>query len=380
MFRRNRSVTLIRHVAGRPLDVADFSVAVRPLPVVGEGQILVRSVALSIDPYLRGRMTGIDNFYLPQFMLGAPITSLGVGRVVESRNSDFAEGDLVQGLLAWSDYSIWSGAGQIEGGGVLRRVDSSIGKPSHALGVFGLGGLTAFFGILGVARPEPADTVVISGAAGGIGSLAGQIARILGARVIGLAGSQRKRDALVNELGFDAALDYRAPDLADQLRVLLPRGPDIYFDNVGGAVSQTVMGIMRRHARVVECGQISTYDDAGGGWTVDIRPVHANGLRWEGFTTAHFQEFTPAAIAQLAYWVREKKIIPLETEYRGLAAAPQAMVGIMRGENLGKMVVTIPEGREAQAGQDDLGGGPSAAAADLIEDKDRFQSDFIQPR
>jgi NADPH-dependent curcumin reductase CurA len=331
------------YVDGGPINETHFSLHHGTIPQLRDGQVLLRTLALSVDPYMRGCMTGLDTYFLPRFELGRPVMSLGVARVVESLNPDHSPGELVQGLMDWADHSIWSGAALVPGVGALTPLDSKIGKLSHALGVFGLNGLTAFFGILGVAKPRRGETMVLSGAAGGVGVLAGQIARILGVRVIGLAGSEMKRKVLVDQLGFDGALDYRSDNLAEDLRALAPHGPDLYFDNVGGSVSQTVMGVMRRPGRVIECGQISTYDDAGGGWTVDIRPIHANGLRWESFTTAHFNEFTPAAIAQLAHWVRAGKIIPLETEYQGLEAAPRAMVGLLRGENIGKMVVTVAE-------------------------------------
>jgi len=339
----NRSVTLNRYVAGGPIDESIFSLIDADVPDPQDGEVLLRPLALSVDPYMRGQMTGIDTFYLPQFGLGKPVTSLGIGRVVKSRNPTVAAGDIVQGLMPWADYGIWANADALKGLGALRPVDPSIDKLSHALGIYGLNGVTALFGIASVARPEPGDTLLISGAAGGIGAIAGQIARIMGARVIGLAGSQAKCDTLVRDLGFDAALDYRSATLEDDLRQAMPRGPDIYFDNVGGALSQTVMAMMRRHTRIIECGQIATYDDADGGWTVDIRPIHANGLIWESFTSAHFAEFFPGALAQLIHWVRVGKIKPLETEHRGLEAAPRAMVGLLRGENIGKMVVTLQE-------------------------------------
>jgi NADPH-dependent curcumin reductase CurA len=343
MGQANRYITLNRYVAGGPIDETIFSLVEGVEPDPADGEVLIEPAALSVDPYMRGRMIGVDSFYLPQFVIGQPVASLGVGRVIASRDAAFVPGDVVQGLMDWADRSIWRGKGQLEGGGTLRKLDRVPEKLSHALGVYGLNGLTALFGICGVAKPEPGETVLISGAGGGIGTIAGQIARILGARVIGLAGSQAKREFLVNRLGYEAALDYRSPALSDELRSLMPAGPDIYFDNVGGATSQIVMAGMRRHARVIECGQISTYDDDDGGWTVDIRPIHSNGLRWESFTTAHFAEFIPGAVAQLAHWVSQGKILPLETEHRGLEAAPQAMVGLLRGENIGKMVISLNE-------------------------------------
>jgi NADPH-dependent curcumin reductase CurA len=337
----NRFVILNRHVDGGQLDETDFSIKTEEPPEVADGQILLRTLALSIDPYLRGRMTGIDNFFLPQFVLGAPISSLGVARVVSSRNPRYKTGDIVKGVMDWSDFSVFREADSLENVGALHLLDPDLGKLSHSLGVFGLNGLTAYFGMVDVARPKQGETVLISGAAGGIGSLAGQIAKIMGARVIGIAGSQAKRDVLVHELGFDEALDYRSASFAEDLGKVMTNGPDIYFDNVGGSVSQIVMHSMRRRARVVECGQISTYEQAGGGWTVDIRPIHANGLRWESFTTAQFEEFVPGALAQLAHWVKTEKLIALETVHQGLESAPSAMVGVLRGTNVGKMVVEL---------------------------------------
>ncbi|MGP4017766.1 zinc-binding dehydrogenase [Saccharopolyspora sp. 5N708] len=171
--------------------------------------------------------------------------------------------------------------------------------------------------------------------------MAGQIARIRGARVIGLAGSEQKRKILTEDLGFDAAVDYRAPDLAEQLRALALGGPDLYFDSVGGAVSQTVMGLMRRPARVVVCGLISTYDDDTA-WTVNIKPLYANGLTLQGYTPVQFPDALPAALDHLVDWVETGQLTPLETERHGLEALPGAISGLYRGENIGKMVVTIP--------------------------------------
>lgn len=341
MTEGSRFVSLNVYVAGGALEPENFSIATRTLPKPGDGEVLLETLALSVDPYMRGRMTGIDTFYLPQFALGKPITSLGIGRVLESRREGVTCGDVVHGLMEWGDHSIWSGVDNLEDGGMLRPVDPAWGKPSYALGVFGLNGLTALFGIVGPARVKEGDIVLISAAAGGIGSLAGQIARILGARVIGLASSEEKRRVLTEDLGFDAALDYRSASLEDDLRAVMPHGPDIYFDNVGGQVTQTVMRTMRRQARIVECGQISTYDDDDGGWTVDIRPIHANGLIWEGYNVANFREFLPGGLAQLSHWVKVGKLKALETEHHGLESAPNAMVGILRGGNIGKMVVIL---------------------------------------
>jgi NADPH-dependent curcumin reductase CurA len=339
----NRMVTLNHYVRDRRLQEDDFSLKPSSVPKPVAGQVLVKTLALSVDPYMRGRMLGDDIFFLPQFELGKPLMSIGVARVIESKNEKFQVGQMVQGLIDWADYSVSSGGGLNPGVGELEPVVSKIEKISHLLGVLGLNGLTAIFGVVGAARPRRGEVMLLSGAAGGVGILVGQIAQMLGAKVIGLAGSQKKVDVLVEKLGFYAAFDYHSPTLIKDLLALAPSGPDIYFDNVGGELSQRIMQIMTRPARVIECGQISTYDDADGGWKVDIRPIHANGLSWESFTPAHFTEFTPGAIAQLEHWLNTGKLIALETEFRGLDSASHAMLGLLRGDNIGKMVITLDE-------------------------------------
>lgn len=267
------------------------------------------------------------------------MTGIGVAEVVASRHPGHRPGDRVLGQLEWAELSIWPPRDNWMD---LTPVDPRIHRPSHALSVFGLlGGLTAYTGIIEAGQVRAGETVVISAAAGNVGSLAGQIAAIRGARVIGLAGSEQKREILTWKLGFDAALDYRASDLAERLRALAPDGPDLYFDAVGGTVSQTVMGVMRRPARVVVCGLISTYDDDTA-WTVDIRPLYANGLTLQGYTPLQFPHALPAALDHLVAWVEDGRLIPLETERHGLDALPGAISGLFRGENVGKMVVTMP--------------------------------------
>jgi NADPH-dependent curcumin reductase CurA len=315
--------------------------ALRPL---ADGEVLLETVCLSVDPYLRGCMTGMTNYYIPQLDLRAPIHSLGVARVLDSRLPGYAAGELVVGSIDWSARSILSARTIAErpvGRGTLRRLTPAEDHPSRYLGVLGITGITAFFGIVGAAKPRRGETMVVSAAAGAVGSVAGQIAKILGARVIGLASSPDKRSVLVDRLGFDAALDYRSPALAQDVLKLVPDGPDIYFDNVGGAVSQAIMSTMRRPARVIECGQISSYDDQNGGWTVDIRPIHQHGLQFESFTPSHFSEFEPAAMAQLEHWLDTGRLVALETVHHGIESVPAAMLELFRGGNIGKTVVLL---------------------------------------
>ena len=334
-----RSVVLNRYVSSGRLAESDFSVVPSPSP---DGDVVLETLALSVDPYLRSCMTGVETYFLPQFRLGEPPYSMGVGRVLSSRVENLRPGDVVTGVLDWSDCSGWTATDRMAGAGAeLQPVDPRIGKMSHVLGALGLNGITAFFGVLAVARPRPRETFLISGAAGGVGTIAGQIARIEGARVIGLAGSAAKCRVLVEQLGFDAALDYHSENLASELLALAPGGVDVYFDNVGGGLSQTVMATMRRPGRVIECGQIATYDDPDGGWSLDIRPIHSGSLRFESFTPLPFLEYYPGALAQLAHWIDSGRLIVLETEYEGLESAPRALVELFRGGNIGKSVVNV---------------------------------------
>ncbi|OBI68096.1 hypothetical protein A5664_11670 [Mycolicibacterium fortuitum] len=306
---------------------------------------------MSVDPALRVQLTGLSDF-VPALPLGSPIYSTGVAEVLDSSIEGLQAGDVVTGLLEWAETSVWRpvddhplGVEMMAKvhplGGTLSKVDTAVEPASHVLGALGVTGITAYFGMLHVGRPRRGETVLVSGAAGAIGSLAGQIAKLEGARVIGLAGTAAKCRVLTAELGFDAAMDYRSPTFAEELKEVLPAGPDLYFDNVGGRVSNTVMWGMQRGSRVVECGQISTYDEQGGGWMVDIRPIHANGLRFESFTTFHFQRFIPGAVAQLASWMRTGAVTALETRLAGLDAAPGALSRLFAGENVGKMIIDL---------------------------------------
>jgi len=232
-------------------------------------------------------------------------------------------------------------SGRVVSGGVLQKIVPGAVAPSHYLGALGTTGITAFFGVLAVARPQPGETFLVSSAAGGVGSIAGQIAKLRGARVYGLTSAKEKRDILTHRLDFEDALDYRSPTLAEELRALMPTGPNIYFDNVGGQLAQTVMSLMRQPARVIECGQISTYDDDDGGWKVDVRPIHSFGISFQGFNPGLYADFVPGAVAQLAHWIQTGAITPLETVHRGFESVVPAYLDMMAGGNIGKTIVDL---------------------------------------
>jgi NADPH-dependent curcumin reductase CurA len=343
--RTTRCVVLNSYANGTALTESHFSLQSKRLAPPAEGEVLLQTLALSPDPYMRGRMTGVENFFLPQFELRVPLVGFGVARILESNNRAYQPGQIVHGTIEWAELSKWGAGSQLVAGlGSLEILDPQLKPHRRALDVLGITGLTAYFGALEVARPRRGESMLISGAAGSIGSIVGQIAKkVRGARVIGLAGSDRKCAVLTEQLGFDAALNYRSTTLEQQLRELMGTGPDVYFDNVGGDLTQMVMKQMQRPARVIECGQISTYDQQGGGWTLDIRPIHGQGLSWEGFTPVQFVEFFPAALAQLGHWLRNGKLIALETVINGFENAPQSLAGLFRGDNIGKMLLHVAD-------------------------------------
>lgn len=336
----NRFLTFDAYVKQGPLTEQIFRLDEAPVPDISEGQMLLQSLAFSLDPFQRTLLQGGQGYFLPYHVPGRPIGGPGVARVVKSRNPAYAEGSIVSGWLDWADWTVSQQEANLVG---FNAVNPAWGKLSHALHLYGITGLTAYFGIIEVGEVRAGQDVLVSSAAGAVGTVAGQIAKIRGARVIGLTSTDAKRDMLTHRLGFDAALDHRDPDLARKLLELMPTGPDVYFDNVGGHLSQTVMKLMRRPGRIVECGQISTYDDDAGSWMVDIKPIHGNGLRFEGFTPILFADKWPEAIADLSTWVADGRLDPIETEMTGLTSLPHALVSLLKGEGLGKMVVSIGE-------------------------------------
>ena len=286
-----------------------------------------------------GQLAGVqDSYFLPQIPLGEAVTGIAVSEIIASRHPVYRTGQRVVSLTEWAELSVWPPRDNWLD---LTRLDERIRELSHALGVFGLlGGLTAYTGMVEAAKVQRGETVVVSAAAGNVGSLAGQIAKIRGAHVIGLAGTEDKRRLLTETLGFDGALDYHDADLAQQLQAVAPRGPDIYFDCVGGTTSQTVMSVMHRPARVVVCGLISAYDNDTA-WTIDIKPIYSNGLTLQGFTPMQFVGVLPQALGQLIQWVDTGQLIALETARYGIDALPDAITGLFHGENTGKMIVRM---------------------------------------
>jgi NADPH-dependent curcumin reductase CurA len=331
-----RVIKMAAHPAGALQD-SDFELVDAPVPEPADGEALVRTLYLSLDPAIRVWMNGIDT-YVPGIHVGDVMRAGGLGEVVQSRSAAYTEGDLVFGMMQWSEYCV-ARAGP-DGMMTLPRQD-----PITAfLSVYGVTGLTAYFGMLDVAQPKEGETVVVSGAAGAVGSVAGQIGKILGCRVVGIAGGPEKCAWLTDELGFDAWIDYKSEDVAARLRETCPDGIDVFFDNVGGEILDAVLGQINLHARIVLCGAISQYD------TAELAPGPRNILnlipqrgRMEGFILLDYRDRFLDGILQLGQWVEEGRIRYSEHVVDGLENAPAAFRKLFSGENTGKLIIKVAE-------------------------------------
>jgi hypothetical protein len=318
----------------------NFEIADAEMPQPQEGEILIRTLYLSVDPYMRGRMSDRKS-YIPPFALNEVIEGGGIGEVVESRSDAFQSGDIVTGQLGWQLYSVVPAAGLPS----IRKVDPHIAPVTTALGILGMPGLTAYFGLLDIGQPAAGETVVVSGAAGAVGTLVCQIAKIRNCRVVAIAGSDEKNRYLTSELGADAAINYKtSTDLKAALRSACPGGVDIYFDNVGGAISDDVTALIRHGARIVICGQISLYNleeqDAG----PRVQPyLLINSARMQGFIITDYAARWAEGIRQLGQWLAAGKLKYAENIVEGFENTPRAFLGLFSGENLGKQLVKVAD-------------------------------------
>jgi hypothetical protein len=286
---------------------------------------------------MRGRMNAAKS-YAPPVELGGVMVGGVVGQVVESHHPRFAAGEIVEGYFGWQQYALSDGVG-------ARKVDPSLAPISTALGVLGMPGLTAYFGLLEIGKPQPGETVVVSGAAGAVGSLVGQIAKIQGCHVVGIAGTDAKARYVVEELGFDSAFNYKsARNYRAKLKTLCPQGVDVYFDNVGGAITDAVIPLLNVRARLVICGQISQYNlerpEMGPRWLWALIVKQA---RAEGFLVFQFADRFEEGIRQMAQWLKEGKLKYRENIIEGLENAPRAFIGMLKGENIGKQLVKVAD-------------------------------------
>lgn len=303
------------------------------LPALKEEEVLLQGLYYSVDPYMRGRMNDTKS-YAPPFKINQPIEGGVVAKVITSTSADFKEGDIVLGGLPWRIHTIAAAK-------LLQKIDTAIAPASYYLGVLGMPGLTAYFGLMDIAKPKAGETVVVSGAAGAVGVVVGQIAKIQGCRVIGIAGTDDKIKLLKNEFGFDEVINYKTTvDIKQAIAGLCPNGVDVYFDNVGGAISDAVISNINFHARITLCGQISLYNSTEVPMGPRLQPMLlTRSVLMQGFIVSNYQSRFPEGIQQLAQWISSGKLKFTETILHGFHQLPTALLGLFKGENTGKMIV-----------------------------------------
>ena len=312
---------------------SDFKLVEAPLAAPQQGEVLAKTTYLSVDPYMRGRMTGVRTYADP-VNIGDVMVGATVGEVMESRDPNLRPGDFVAGYWGWRDCAVaparW-----------LKKLDPQVAPVTTALGVLGGPGMTAYFGFLDLCNPKAGETVVVSGAAGAVGSLVGQIAKINGCRAVGIAGADDKIRHIVNDLGFDAGFNYKTvSDYTEKLKELCPKGIDCYFDNVGGAITDAVFTLLNTFARVSVCGQISQYSlQKPELCPRPLAQILVKQLKVEGFIVTRFQDRWPQGIAQMARWIQEGKLRYREDIVEGFENTPRAFIEMLEGKNTGKMLV-----------------------------------------
>ncbi len=332
----NRQFVLASRPTGLP-DASTFKMVETPIPALKDGEFLAKAMYLSVDPYMRGRISQARSYAQP-VEVGGVMVGGGVARVVESKNPNFAAGDIVDVYMGWQEFIVSNGKG-------VRKLDPSIAPVSTALGVLGITGLTAYFGLLDVCHPKAGETVVVSGAAGAVGSIVGQIAKIKGCHTVGIAGSDDKVAWILKDCGFDAAFNYKTEgNYSAKLKELCPKGIDVYFDNVGGALTDAVLMQLNTFARVSICGQISQYNNA----KPEMGPRLIGMLivaraKMQGFLVSDYAPRFGEALVEMAGWLREGKLKYREDIVDGFENMPKAFIGLFHGENTGKRLVRIAE-------------------------------------
>ncbi|MGZ5475984.1 MAG: NADP-dependent oxidoreductase [Thermoanaerobaculia bacterium] len=328
----NTQVLFSTRPEGVPAE-SNFEIVKTPVPSAGDGQVVRQTIYLSLDPYMRGRMSQ-QKSYAEGAKLGEPMVGQTVSRVIESKNPKFRPGDYVLTSDGWQQYGISDGKG-------LRKLNPEEAPISWALGVLGMVGLTAYVALLDIGKPKEGETVVVSAAAGAVGSIAGQIAKIKGCRVVGVAGTDEKCKWVVNGLGFDACINYKTEDLGAALKAACPKGIDVYFDNVGGAVLEAVLKRINVHARIPLVGLISQYNDAKLPPGPNLGSILVNRALIQGLIIFDHVDRMPAFLRDMSQWLREGKIKYREDVIQGLENAPRAFIGLLKGENIGKRVVQV---------------------------------------
>lgn len=330
-----QTIVLKNRPKGKP-SVSDFEFVNETAELTLKDQdLLLESLYVSVDPYLRGRMSDSKS-YIPPFELNKPISSGVIAKVIASKNANFQEGDVVSGLLDWKTKQISNGDGLI-------KVDPDKAPLSAYLGLLGMTGLTAYLGLTEIGKPKAGETLVVSGAAGAVGSVVGQIGKLLGLRVIGLAGTDEKIDMLTSKFGFDAGINYKtSSDIQADIAKAAPKGVDIYFDNVGGPISDAVLFNINTFARMVICGAISVYNATEVPKGVSVQPfLVKNSALMQGFIVSNYAQKFPEAMQTLAMWLSEGKLTYTETVVNGFENIPSAFIDLFDGKNKGKMIVKL---------------------------------------
>lgn len=329
---KTQEIILASRPKGMP-DKSNFEFKETPIPQVKEGEVLLKGLYYSVDPYMRGRMNKGES-YAPPFNVGDPIKGGVVAEVLESRDPGFKQGDKVQALLPWKKKMVAKTD-------YLQKIDESISPASYYLGILGMPGLTAYFGLLDIGKPVKGETVVVSGAAGAVGTVVGQIAKIKGCRVVGIAGSDQKIQMMKNEFGYDEGINYKTTeDMKTAISKACPDGVDVYYDNVGGSISDAVLANINFGARITICGQIALYNATEVPQGPRLQPMLlTKSAMMKGFIVGDYSDRFPEAAKQLAEWVKTGNLKFEETIIEGFDNLPEAFIGLFHGENKGKMIV-----------------------------------------
>ncbi len=330
----NQVILLNKRPVGKPT-LADFKFITEDMPVAGEGEVLLKTKYVSVDPYLRGRMSDTKS-YVPSFELNKPIQSALIAEVMEcGNNALFKKGDFLTGHLDWKEYQVSKGKG-------LTRIDAPEDQLTPYLGILGMTGLTAYLGLTEIGAPKQGETLVVSGAGGAVGSVVGQIGKLLGCTVVGITGSDKKGALLLSKFGFDQVINYKTANLQEAVKKACPNGVDIYFDNVGGEISDAVLAHINKFARLPVCGTIALYNETKMpmGPRLQTLLVVKSALM-KGFIISDYYEKFPLAQRQLAIWLKEGKLSFQETIVQGFNNIPAAFMDLFEGKNEGKMIVKI---------------------------------------
>ena len=329
---KTKQIILVSRPKGLPT-MENFKMEEVELPVIGDGKVLLEGMYYSVDPYMRGRMNDVKS-YVPPFEIEQPLSGGVVAKVIESKSNNFKSGDIITGNLPWQKQII---AHEKE----IRKIDTAIAPASYYLGILGMTGLTAYFGLMHIGKPKAGETVVVSGAAGAVGTVVGQIAAIHGCHVVGIAGSDEKINLIKEGFGFNEGVNYKTTlNMKKAIADVCPNGVDIYYDNVGGEISDAVISNINFHARIALCGQISLYNNTEIPMGPRLQPMLlTKSVLMQGFIVGNFQSEFPEAIVQLATWVKEGKLKSKETIEHGFEKLPEALLGLFNGDNTGKMIV-----------------------------------------